>query len=83
MAWSMHARQAGQSLRDEEREACWRRYFAALNGGFAAHPRSPDPVPKGRGRRRHSVAENLLHALLTHAESVLRFVDDPRVSPHE
>ena len=72
-----HARTLGQPIDPWRQQQWWRRYWAILNGGFAAHP--PTPIPKRRGRPKQSPAKNLLDAFLAHADAVLAFIGDPRV----
>ncbi len=60
-----------------ERDEWIAQYFELLVHGFAVQPAfSAEEAPKQRGRRKQSVAKNLLGALLRRADQVLAFLDD-------
>ncbi len=71
------AHQQGRGLGAREQDQCWRQFYAALNGGYLAHPAVP--IPQRRGRPKQSPAKNLLDALGTHADAVLAFITDSRI----
>jgi len=57
--------------------ADWKAQYAALlEDGYRANPPDPSPEAGKRGRRKQSVARNLLDRLSTHQEAVLRFLDN-------
>ncbi len=53
-------------------------YFAILRDGYASLPPAApiEPLPKRRGRAKHHPAQNLLDALVQHADWVIGFLDD-------
>ena len=70
-------RRGAAAVPAEERDAWVAQYFDLLAGGFAAQPLpSAEDVPKRGGRRKQSVAKNLLDDLLRRADQVLAFLDD-------
>ena len=65
-------------LADEEKAPFLERYRAIIDQGWQENP-LPDPVPKKRGRRKKTKAQNLLVRLGEHESSVLAFVHDLNV----
>lgn len=53
-------------------------YRQLIHTGLAAHP-PPQPIPKQRGRVKHTKAKNLLDRMIRDEEAVLRFFTDVRV----
>ncbi len=70
------AREAGCLHLDCHALAHWKaQYQALLQEGWQANPPDPPDATAKRGRRKQSVARNLLHRLDTHQEAVLLFLE--------
>jgi transposase len=71
------ARAEGRSSLHPLEVADWKAQYAALLlEGYRANPPDPPPQAGKRGRRKQSVARNLLDRLSTHQEAVLLFLDN-------
>jgi transposase len=71
------ARAEGRSRLHPLEVADWKaRYSALLTEGYQANPPDPPPETGRRGRRKQSVARNLLDRLSKHQEAVLLFLDN-------
>lgn len=66
------------ALPTAERQQFQTRFADCLAQGEASHP-PPPPNPNKRGRTKQSPARNLLDRLQTHADAVLRFMNDFKV----
>jgi transposase len=64
-----------QSLHPLEVQDWKARYAAVLAEGYQANPPDPPPEVGRRGRRKQSVARNLLDRLSKHQDAVLAFLD--------
>ncbi len=71
------ARAEGRSRLHPLEVADWKaRYAALLAQGYQANPPDPPPETGKKGRRKQSMARNLLDRLSKHQEAVLRFLDN-------
>jgi transposase len=71
------ARAEGRTSLHPLEVADWKAQYAALlEEGYRANPPDPPPEAGKRGRRKQSVARNLLDRLSTHQEAVLLFLDN-------
>ncbi len=72
------ARARGLNHLDPTETADWKaQYQTLLQEGYQANPPDPPPIEQAlkRGRRKHSVARNLLDRLCKHQDAVLRFLE--------
>lgn len=71
--------ESADSLTKDEIEEFQRRFDDIIEIGIAENPLSTEPVPKKRGRKKKTRAQNLIERCRTYRTEILRFMTDFRV----
>lgn len=73
------APESADSLSKDEIEEFQRRFDDIIKIGITENPLSTEPVPKKRGRKKKTRAQNLIERCRTYRTEILRFMTDFRV----